>query len=167
MTSLASDIISSSHCGNDYQNQNPLVSQAHAGLVAYEVVYQATCLKSNETGNYCFADAITNQQNPSDAYPYYAAVGLNLPPASHPTCNNCLKDILSIFAGYAMDKAQPLATTYISTAQQVDVDCGAKFADTSVPVGTVDSESGAAGRNPINRLVTTTIAIAVVFLVAG
>jgi hypothetical protein len=167
MTSLASDLISSSHCGDDYQKQNPLVSQAYAGLVAYEVVYQATCLKSNETGNYCFADAITNQLNPSDAYPYYAAVGLNLPPASHPTCSKCLKDTLSIFAGYAKDKAQPLATTYIDTAQEVDIDCGANFADTSVPVGTVDSQSGAPGRNPFNSLLTTVVAIAVVFLIAG
>jgi hypothetical protein len=166
MASLASDLISSSHCGADYQNQNPLVSQAHAGLVAYEAVYQATCLKSNATGSYCFAEAITNQLNPSDAYPYYTAVGLNLPIGSHPTCSKCLQDTMSIFAGYAKDKAQPLAATYINTAQEIDVDCGATFADTSVPVGTMSSSTSVARRSNINDLAATAVALAVVFFLS-
>jgi hypothetical protein len=166
MASLASDLISSSHCGADYQNQHPLVAQAHAGLVAYEPIYQATCLKSNETGNYCFADAITNQLNPRDSYPYYAAVGLNLPPASHPTCSRCLQDTMSIFAGYSKDKKQPLAATYINTAQAIDVDCGASFADTAVPVGTMISSTSGAGRSHINSLAATAVAVAVAVALA-
>jgi hypothetical protein len=161
MASLASDLISSSHCGADYHNQNPLVAQAHAGLVAYEPIYQATCLKSNETGKYCFADAITNQLNPSDAYPYYAAVGLNLPTASHPTCSKCLQDAMSIFAGYAKDKNQPLAATYINTAQEIDEDCGANFADTAVPVGSMSNTTSGAGRRHINSLAAATAAVVV------
>jgi hypothetical protein len=161
MAALASELISDSHCGADYQNQNPLVAQAHAGLVAYQPVYQATCLKSNETGNFCFADAITNQLNPSDSYPYYAAVGLNLPPASHPTCSKCLQDVMSIFAGYAKDKDQPLAATYTNTAQEIDVDCGAKFANTAVPVGTMSSSNGAE-----NNYATSLAAAAVAMVVA-
>src|SRR5204863_800188 len=89
MASLAAELISDTHCGADYRNQNPIVARARAGLVAYEPVYQATCLKSNDTGNYCFVDAITNQLNPSDGFPYYTAVGLSLPPASHTTCSRC------------------------------------------------------------------------------
>lgn len=149
MSYLASELISDSHCGADYQNQNPLVAQAHAGLVAYQAVYQATCLKSTETGNYCFADAITNQLNPSDSYPYYTAVGLNLPPASHPTCSECLEDIMSIFAGYAKDTNQPLAKTYINTAKEIDVSCGAGFANTNVPVGTMTSSTNGVGRSNV------------------
>lgn len=147
MAYLASELISDSHCGADYQNQNPLVSQAHAGLVAYQAVYQATCLKSTATGNYCFTDAITNQLNPSDSYPYYTAVGLNLPPASHPTCSKCLKDTMSIFAGYAKDTSQPLAKTYINTAKEIDVGCGAEFANTNVPVGTTAGSTNGVGRS--------------------
>jgi hypothetical protein len=139
MTSLASQLVSSDNCAQDYANQNPLVAQAHAGLVAYQPVYLATCLKSNDTGNYCFADAITNQANPSDAYPYYAAIGLNLPAAARPTCNNCLQSTMAIFAGYARDKMQLLSTTYIPTAQQIDLNCGPTFANITVPVGTVSS----------------------------
>jgi hypothetical protein len=161
MESLASDLISNSNCGEDYQNENPLVAQAHAGLVAYEAVYQATCLKSNETANYCFADAITNQLNPSDAYPYYAAVGLNLPPASHPTCSKCLQDTMTIFAGYAKDGNQPLAATYINTAKEIDVDCGANFANTAVPVGTMSSSTNGGARCYINSLAAPAVAVAV------
>lgn len=73
---------------------------------------------------------------------------------------------MSIFAGYAKDKAQPLAATYINTAQEIDVDCGAEFADTSVPVGTMSSSIGGAGRSRINDLAVTAVAIAVAFLLA-
>jgi hypothetical protein len=149
MTYLASELISNSHCGADYQKQNPLVSQAHAGFVAYQAVYQATCLKSAQTGNYCFADAIANQLNPSDSYPYYTAVGLNLPPASHPTCSECLKETMSIFAGYAKDINQPLANTYINTAKEIDVSCGAGFANTNVPVGTMTGSTNGVSKSNV------------------
>jgi len=161
MAYLASELVSNSHCGADYQDQNPLVSQAHAGFVAYQAVYQATCLKSNETGNYCFADAITNQLNPSDSYPYYTAVGLNLPPGSHPTCSKCLKDTMSIFAGYAKDTSQPLAKTYINTADEIDVGCGAGFANTNVPVGTMTSSTNGVGKNNVANVA---IAMAAIFV---
>ena len=144
MSSLASDLISDDNCGQDFRNENPLVAQAHAGLVAYEPLYRATCLKSNDTGNYCLSDAITNQENPSDAYPYYTALGINLPAASRPTCNKCLQNTLSIFAGYAADRNQPLSSTYIPTAQQIDVSCGPEFANTTVPVGTMTSSAARA-----------------------
>jgi hypothetical protein len=161
MAYLASELISNSYCGADYRNQNPLVSQAHAGFVAYQAVYQATCLKSNETGNYCFTDAITNQLNPSDSYPYYTAVGLNLPPGSHPTCSKCLKETMSIFAGYAKDTNQPLATTYINTAEEIDVSCGAEFADTNVPVGTMTSSTNGVGKS---NVVNVVVAVAAIFV---
>jgi hypothetical protein len=161
MSYLASELISDSHCGADYQNQNPLVCQAHAGLVAYQAVYQATCLKSTETGNYCFADAITNQLNPSDSYPYYTAVGLNLPPASHPTCSKCLENTMSIFAGYAKDTNQPLAKTYINTAKEIDVSCGAEFANTNVPVGTMTGSANGVGRS---NVASVAVAVAAFFV---
>ena len=105
-------------------------------------VYTATCLKSNSTGNYCFADAITNVENPSDVYPYYSAIGLNLPSAAKPTCSECLQETMGIFAGYAEDIDQPLSTTYNGCAQQVDQGCGAKFANSTVAVGTIGTSGG-------------------------
>lgn len=159
MAYLASELISNSHCGADYRNQNPLVSQAYAGFIAYQAVYQATCLKSNATGNYCFTDAITNQLNPSDSYPYYTAVGLNLPAGSHPTCSKCLQDTMSIFAGYAKDTNQPLAKTYINTAEEIDVGCGAGFANTNVPVGTMTGSTNGVGKSNVANVAVAMAAI--------
>jgi hypothetical protein len=139
MASLSTQLIQDSNCGKDYRNENPLVRQAHAGLIAYEPLYRATCLKNAATGNYCFADAITNTSNPSDSYPYYTALGNELPAASRPTCNKCLQDTLGIFAEYAAKKDQPVSTTYVSTARQIDLGCGPDFANTTVPVATISN----------------------------
>jgi hypothetical protein len=139
MSSLASQLMQDSNCGQDYRNENPIVTQARAGLISYEPLYRATCLKNSATGNYCFADAITNTSNPSDSYPYYTALGTNLPAASRPTCNKCLQDTMGIFAGYAANKDQPVSKTYTSTAQQIDLGCGPSFVNATVPVATYSS----------------------------
>ena len=139
MSSLASRLIEDSNCGQDYRNENPLVTQARAGFIAYEPLYRATCLKNGDTGNYCFADAINNSSNPSDSYPYYTALGTHLPGGSRPTCNKCIQDTMEIFAGYAAMREQPVSTTYTSTAQQIALGCGPDFVNATVPVGTVSS----------------------------
>lgn len=134
MLSLASQLIQDSNCGQDYRNENPLVTQAYAGLIAYEPLYRATCLKNDATGNYCFADAITNASNPSDAYPYYTALGTHLPGSSRPTCDNCLQETMAIFVPFAANKTQPLSKTYIGTAEQINLGCGPGFVNATVPV---------------------------------
>jgi hypothetical protein len=139
MASLASRLIEDTNCGQDYRSENPLVIQARAGLIAYEPLYRATCIKNGDTGNYCFVDAISNSSNPSDSYPYYTALGTNLPGGSRPTCNKCIQDTMEIFAGYAAMKEQPVSTTYTSTAQQIALGCGPDFVNATVPVGTTSS----------------------------
>ncbi|ERF68767.1 hypothetical protein EPUS_07254 [Endocarpon pusillum Z07020] len=141
MASLASQLMQDSNCGQDYRNQNSLVVQAHAGLVSYEPLYRATCLRDRATGNYCFADAITNTSNLSDSYPYYTALGTILPAAARPTCDECLQGTMEIFAGYATNRDQPVSKTYISTAQQINMGCGPEFVNTTVPVGTVSNSA--------------------------
>jgi hypothetical protein len=141
MASLAAQLIQDSNCGQEYRNQNPLVTQARAGLVSYEPLYRATCVKSSETGNYCFADAITNTTNPSDSYPYYTALGTDLPAASRPTCNQCLRDTMDSFAGYAANRDQPVSRTYTSTAQQINIGCGPGFVNATVPIAIMSSSA--------------------------
>jgi hypothetical protein len=141
MASFATQLIQDSNCGQEYRNQNPLVTQAHAGLISYEPLYRATCVKSSETGNYCFADAITNTTNPSDSYPYYTALGTDLPAASRPTCNKCLQDTMDSFAGYAANRDQPVSRTYTSTAQQINLGCGPSFVNATVPVAIISSSA--------------------------
>jgi hypothetical protein len=49
---MANQLILDSNCAVDYGNDNPQVLQAYNGLVAYEPLYQASCLRDDE-GSYC------------------------------------------------------------------------------------------------------------------
>jgi hypothetical protein len=86
MDTYAKELISSSACKSDLDNDTPLVIQALNGLVAYPVAYSASCLRDTE-GSYCFANAVTNTSSPTDSYPYYLPIGQQLPAGSRPTCN--------------------------------------------------------------------------------
>lgn len=131
MSQFAEELISSDHCENDYLQQNPLVMQAYAGLNAYEPIYQATCLKTNITGEYCFVEAM-DSQSADDSYPYYTAVGLQLPVGSKPKCSPCLHETMELFSGYAIQKSQALSQTYLGCAIQINGECGESFANTQV-----------------------------------
>ncbi|KAI9751830.1 MAG: hypothetical protein M4579_005874 [Chaenotheca gracillima] len=133
MSGIAQRLISNDNCGLDYQQQNPLVTQAYSGLISYEPLYQAGCLRSS-SGSYCFADAITNSSSPSDSYIYYVALGLGLPGGSSPTCNKCLQDTMSILATAASNSTLPVSKTYVGTAQQIDLNCGPTFVNATVPI---------------------------------
>lgn len=131
MSKFAEQLISQGNCQDDCQRQNPLVMQAYAGLQAYEPLYQATCLKDNATGAYWFSEAM-DSDNADDSYPYYTAIGLQLPAGSEPSCTDGLKATMSIFAGYAVQQNQPLSNTYLSCASQVNSKCGSDFATTQI-----------------------------------
>ncbi|KIX92171.1 uncharacterized protein Z520_12164 [Fonsecaea multimorphosa CBS 102226] len=168
MSNLASQLIDNANCGQDYKQQNPLVSQAYAGFLAYEPIYRATCLKDQSTGNYCFSEAITNSSNAADFYPYYTAVGLSMPQSARPTCSQCLKETMEIFAGYAENAAQPLAKTYLPCASQVDQGCGSGFVNTQVKAGSVASSNAAiGGRKPDRSSPLLVTAILMMALVGG
>lgn len=106
MSRFAQEIRRDTNCGLDFKNQNPLVVQAYNGMIAYQPLYRAGCLKS-ESGSYCtsrcflatligalkqqlietdigYADAITNISSPSDSHVYFLALGLDLPGGSRP-----------------------------------------------------------------------------------
>lgn len=131
MSQYAQELISSAYCEKDYLQENPLVMQAYAGLNAYEPLYQATCLKANTTGDYCFVEAMESK-SADDTYPYYTAVGLQLPANSKPSCSSCLHDTMEIFSGYALQSSQSLSQTYLACAIQVNQQCGDSFASTQV-----------------------------------
>ena len=143
MNNLAAQLIDNKNCGQDYRQQNPLVMQAYAGLIAYEPVNRATCLKDEVSKSYCFTQASTNSTNAADFYPYYTAVGLNMPQTARPTCSQCLKQTMQIFAGYAENVVQPLSNTYLPCASQVDKGCGSGFVSTDVKVGSVAKPNAA------------------------
>ncbi|EXJ56531.1 hypothetical protein A1O7_06875 [Cladophialophora yegresii CBS 114405] len=189
MATLAAQLLDHANCGDDYSQQNPLVVQAYAGLVAYEPVYRATCLKDGSQGGegnadestttsstsssnlkqpYCFVEATTNANNSADFYPYYTAIGLSMPLTARPSCSECLKETMDIFASYAENAAQPLAKTYLTCAAQVDKSCGSGFVSTDVKVGSVESPNAAAGMGAFSPSVLSLVVfVGLIALVVG
>ena len=132
MSSLAKQLRLPINCGHDYDLQDPLVTQAYAGLLAYDPLYKAGCKKDTD-GNYCFANAITNTTSPADTYPYYLPLGVGLPGGSRPTCSSCLQNIMGYFQTDAADKNSALNNDYMSAAQQINIQCGPSFLNTTMP----------------------------------
>ncbi|KAK5171783.1 uncharacterized protein LTR77_003419 [Saxophila tyrrhenica] len=148
MSSLATQIQSPSTCGPDLSLQNPTVTQAYNGFLAYTPLYHAGCLTDptlrtpeNEKG-YCFASAVTNASAPTSSYIYYLPLGVALPGGTQPSCDRCLRRTMGVFADYAGDGGQPLSGVYAAAAQQVDMVCGPTFVEANVVV----SNGGASSR---------------------
>lgn len=162
MTSLATQLATKT-CAKDLSLQNPLATQAHAGLLAYDTLYAASCLTSASTGNYCFADAVANTSAPTSSYVYYLPLGMSLPAGTRPACTPCLKDTMAIFAGAAEDRKGDFGGDYAQAAQVVDLTCGPGF----VQAGVASSSGGAAAaRLGGGGGSSTTMTVGVVALVA-
>ena len=145
MSNLALAIQKDSNCGADLQMGNPQVIQAYTGLLAYQPSYHAGCLKDPH-GNYCFENAVTNASAPSSSYVYYLPLGVSLPGGTQPTCDSCLQNTMRTFATFATNSSQPLSTDYSAAAEQVDMICGPRFAESaSVQTGAAPSIYSAAG----------------------
>lgn len=50
-----------------------------------------------------------------------------------PTCSQCLKDTIAIFATAAGNRSQPMSLTYTSAATMIDLNCGPNFVNQTVP----------------------------------
>lgn len=157
LSRLAEQMITRGNCQGDYQRQHPLVVQAYNGMLAYEPVYRATCLKDSNTHNLCFTEAMTNLSNPSDAYPYYTAVGMSLPSTARPSCSPCLRQTMDIFSTYAGQKSQPLSQTYSDSAASINRVCGSSFAASQV--ATKNKVVSAATKDQVPYLVSGLLTI--------
>ncbi|EEQ86407.2 uncharacterized protein BDCG_01527 [Blastomyces dermatitidis ER-3] len=140
MSDLATKLTSKENCGDDLKREQPIVIQAHNGLRSYGTVRYATCLKNPDTDNYCFSDSISNATNPSNAFIYYLPLGMPLPGSSRPTCNKCLQATMQSFSNAATTDNQPISRTYLSAANQINIECGPSFVVAAVKLG---SENGA------------------------
>lgn len=160
MNHLARELIADKNCAVDYANDNPQVLQAYNGLIAYEPLYLASCLRDDE-GSYCkqhlpgwfllslltgpssgYANAVTNTSSITDSYPYYLPLGVPLPGGTRATCNSCLQDAMAIFSSFAGNSTQPVSQTYNGAAQQVGIACGTNFVNqTATPLKAAASMS--------------------------
>lgn len=153
---FARELVLTTACKTDYDNDNPMVLQAYNGLVAYQPAYQASCLRDSE-GSYCFANAVSNTSSTTDAYPYYLPIGQELPGGSRPTCNSCLQQAMSVFSQYANNSTQPISKTYTTAAQQMSISCGSTFVNvTAAPLKGAASTTSAS--------ITPTLTLVLMFI---
>ena len=124
---LATNLTSASNCGADYKLGNSVVVQAYLGMMAYQPLYTASCLKDATTSAYCFGNAITNLTTPANAYFYFLPLNISLPSRSTPACNRCLQLTMGIYRSATADRTASIANTYLAAAQQVDAVCGPTF----------------------------------------
>lgn len=155
MSSYALDIRSPSYCSDDYNRQNPIVRQAHNGLLAYDVLYRASCehaqptASNNHSSAYCFANAVTNTSAPSDSYVYYLPLGIPLPAGTQPTCDQCLRSVMADFQAQAGNQSQPISLTYTQGAQLVNQQCGPNFVNQSAPSSGGGNSKNTSAADPI------------------
>ncbi|RDW70827.1 uncharacterized protein DSM5745_08338 [Aspergillus mulundensis] len=145
LSDLASNLIDDSNCGKDYADGNPLVTNAYVDLITYEPIYRATCLQNPDTSDYCFVDAVTNTSNAADYDVYSLPYGSTINNATTlPTCSSCLQATLDIFSEWAQVEKQPLADSYLTSAEAVNTKCGSDFANVNITVGVEDDFPSAA-----------------------
>ena len=167
MASLAASLREDDNCGADYDDNNALVMQAYNGLVAYQSLYQAGCLKDSQS-NYCFANAVTNASSPSDSYIYFLPLGIALPGASRPTCSECLQETMAIFADAASNLSQPISTDYAAAAVQIDQGCGPTFVNSTVtPIQGTQPKSAAVVSSAASLMAVVVAAVMGVLITCG
>jgi hypothetical protein len=148
MANYATNITTDGACKQDLASENPLITYAHLGLMAYQPLYRASCLKNPSTAAYCFADAITNYNNSADAYIYFLPLNISLVGGSQPTCTSCLKQTMNVFEAATSDRSSALASDYVSAAMQVNVNCGPSFVNSSLAAA---ATSGAQISQPLSN----------------
>ncbi len=151
LSSCATNVLSrhgafTNACKNDLSLQNPVVTQAYNGLIAYDTLYAASCLTSSTTGNYCYADAVANSSAPTSSYIYYLPLGHVTTRRRATACTECLKDTMSIFVAAADHKQSNFRNNYAQAAQVVDLTCGPSFVEAGV------AYSGAAKLGDVSNL---------------
>jgi hypothetical protein len=138
MTNLASNLTDDSHCGADYAMQNQVVVQAYEGLLAYQPIYSAACLKDPDDSAYCFASSVTNSSAVADVYFYYLPLNITFPNTTiPPTCNWCTQQTMGIFQSTTANRNSFIANTYVNASIIVNNACGSGFVNETLPVAAV------------------------------
>ncbi|SPQ22845.1 4c2db6b6-49bb-4660-b602-14764f04f563 [Thermothielavioides terrestris] len=139
LAQLAQKLIEDDNCGADYKSGQATVVDAYNEMMAYAPVYSAGCLKDPNTGAYCYANAVTNQTNPSSAYFYFLPLNQSLPGTTVPACNDCLKQTMAIYQAATADRRQLIVNTYVAAAKQVNTVCGPGFVNESLAAEVIPS----------------------------
>ncbi|OAV98670.1 hypothetical protein PTTG_07692 [Puccinia triticina 1-1 BBBD Race 1] len=76
---------------------------------------------------YCFVNAMSSP-TPDDLYYYYLPLGTNLPSGTHPSCNDCTKSIMKLYALSISSNDLTLRDSYPSARTMTNSRCGPGFA---------------------------------------
>ncbi|KAL6891478.1 hypothetical protein HDV57DRAFT_513865 [Trichoderma longibrachiatum] len=133
LNQAATNLTKSENCKAEIAQNQTLVLQAYHGLLAYKEVYAATCLQDPTTSQYCFANAVTNLDTPSDAYLYFLPYGLALPGSSNPSCSWCTQQTMDIYYSASADRDASVADVYADAARQVNTLCGPNYVNGTLP----------------------------------
>ncbi|KAI2360629.1 hypothetical protein LOY91_006710 [Ophidiomyces ophidiicola] len=155
------ELVSKDVCSKDLDAQNPLALNAQTGFVAYQFVHDAACLKNPDTGSYCMADALASEATVANTFVYHIALGAPLPGSTRPECNKCLQATMEVYSRAAANKDQPLAKTYLPTAQQINIGCGPAFVSERVKSAALPVS---ASRSPQLYLALPLLALMTLFL---
>lgn len=148
----ATNLTMAGNCKTEVEQNQTLVLQAYDGLLAYKTLYAATCLQDPSSSQYCFANAVTNLNTPSDAYLYFLPYGLALPGSSNPSCSWCTQQTMDIYYSASADRSSPVAGVYQAAARQVNTLCGPNYVNGTLP----PASSGVLAVRP--AIYTTTLA---------
>lgn len=163
LNSLAEDLIKEENCKLDFEEEHQVALQAYTGLIAYTEMYKAACLRDENTGGFCFANAVSNYSNPSNTHLYYLPLNIRLPKNSLPSCNDCVQDTMQIFQSASSNRRLPIAKTYEKAATQINSICGSGFIDETLPVATMENAVGRINAMIGSKLIAS-IAIGVLIL---
>ncbi|KAL6910589.1 hypothetical protein GGI43DRAFT_16716 [Trichoderma evansii] len=148
----ATNLTMAGNCKTEVDQNQTLVLQAYDGLLAYKTLYAATCLQDPTSSQYCFANAVTNLNTPSDAYLYFLPYGIALPGSSNPSCSLCTQQTMDIFYSASADRSSLVAGVYQAAARQVNTLCGPNYVNGTLP----PASSGVLAVRP--AIYTTTLA---------
>ncbi|KAH6610390.1 hypothetical protein Trco_000410 [Trichoderma cornu-damae] len=135
----ATNLTMGGNCKMELQKNQTLVLQAYRGLLAYKTLYAASCLQDPKSSQYCFANAVTNLDTPSDAYLYFLPYGLALPGSSNPSCSWCTQQTMDIYYSASSDRSHLVAGVYEDAARQVNTLCGPNYVNGTLPPATSEA----------------------------
>ncbi|KAL2885594.1 C6 transcription factor [Ceratocystis lukuohia] len=153
----ALDLTGPKNCAEEYRDDASNIMMVYWGLIAYEPLYKATCIRDPETSMYCYANAVTNTSTTGNAYTYFMPLNSSFPATAEPSCNTCLQKTMAVFQSFTNDASQPVAYNYGPAAKIINNACGQGFVNqTSLKItvknGTVPKANGTRSSDASGRM---------------
>ncbi|KAK4225540.1 hypothetical protein QBC38DRAFT_510965 [Podospora fimiseda] len=160
---LAQNFTAPENCGADFQRGQAAVVAAHRGMIAYAPIYQAGCLRDDQSSAYCYATAI-NRPDINDTHKYFLALNKTMPGSTRPSCDYCTKQTMALFQVATGDRRQSLVNTYPAAAKQVNLVCGPGFVNETLAAEVIPGNAGVRGVSFSMAMLSTSISVVIAFM---